>query len=207
MSGELLDGTTEYSELKNICVWVKTTRAWGASIDPSMSSYSYSKTAQRATSTNVELGRFGRSRSNVWTHAGRQCLWALNAMNNSPWHPTVQAIGTRVRGYPRLLETRRHCPGRLFAGSGTTLIAAEKTGRRGYGMEIDPHYVDTIVRRFAKVYGLEAIHAESGKTFQELSAERSPNEGPRHVKSQKVSAPKRRKTKAISRARPTAEGR
>jgi DNA modification methylase len=61
----------------------------------------------------------------------------------------------------------------VFAGSGTTLIAAEKTGRRGYGIELDPHYTDTIIRRFDEVYGLKAIHAESGHDFEQLKCERS----------------------------------
>lgn len=60
-----------------------------------------------------------------------------------------------------------------FAGSGTTLIAAEKTGRRGYGIEIDPHYTDTIIRRFDEVYGLKAIHAESKVNFEGLRNNRS----------------------------------
>jgi len=52
-----------------------------------------------------------------------------------------------------------------FAGSGTTLIAAEKTGRFGHGIEIDPYYVDTIINRFEAVYGLKAVHAGSNLDF------------------------------------------
>jgi DNA modification methylase len=48
----------------------------------------------------------------------------------------------------------------VFAGSGTTLIAAEKAGRRGYGIEIDCHYTDIIIRRFDEVYGLKAVHED-----------------------------------------------
>jgi DNA modification methylase len=58
-----------------------------------------------------------------------------------------------------------------FAGSGTTLVAAEKTGRRGYGIELDPHYADTIVRRFSNMTGVTAILSGSGKSFEETSAE------------------------------------
>ena len=60
-----------------------------------------------------------------------------------------------------------------FAGSGTTLIAAEKTGRRGYGIELDPHYCDVIVKRLTRVAGVEAIHSETGKTFAEIDQERA----------------------------------
>ena len=60
-----------------------------------------------------------------------------------------------------------------FAGSGTTLVAAERTGRRGYGIELDPHYCDVIVRRLARIAGVEAVHVESGRTFDDIAAERA----------------------------------
>jgi DNA modification methylase len=64
----------------------------------------------------------------------------------------------------------------VFAGSGTTLIAAERTGRRGFGIEIDPYYSDTIIRRFDEMYGLKAIHEESKLDFATLCIQRSPQE-------------------------------
>ncbi len=60
-----------------------------------------------------------------------------------------------------------------FAGSGTTLIAAEKTGRHGYGIELDPRYCDVIVRRVARAFKVEAIHAATGKPFAEVEQERA----------------------------------
>ncbi len=60
-----------------------------------------------------------------------------------------------------------------FAGSGTTLIAAERTGRRGYAIELDPHYCDVIVRRLARLARLEAVHAVTGETFSEVAARRT----------------------------------
>ena len=60
-----------------------------------------------------------------------------------------------------------------FAGSGTTLIAAEKTGRRGYGIELDPQYCDVIIRRLAAAANIEAIHAATGKPFAEIEQERA----------------------------------
>jgi DNA modification methylase len=87
-------------------------------------------------------------------------------------HPTVKPSALVV-------DTILDCSKRggiildVFAGSGTTLIAAEKTGRRGYGVEIDPYYIDTIIRRFDEVYGLKAVHAESKLDFERLRNERS----------------------------------
>ena len=64
-----------------------------------------------------------------------------------------------------------------FAGSGTTLIAAEKTGRHGYGLEIDPFYVDTIIRRFARVYQMQAAQVGTGQSFEAIARERDKNPG------------------------------
>jgi tRNA G10 N-methylase Trm11 len=60
-----------------------------------------------------------------------------------------------------------------FAGSGTTLIAAEKTGRRGYGIEIDPAYCDVTIRRLYAVCGLDAVLDATGQPFAEVEALRS----------------------------------
>jgi len=57
-----------------------------------------------------------------------------------------------------------------FLGSGTTLIAAERTGRRGFGIEFEPAYVDTIIRRWQKLTGNSARHAENGRTFDDLAS-------------------------------------
>ena len=64
-----------------------------------------------------------------------------------------------------------------FAGSGTTLIAAEKTGRRGFGIELDPYYVDTIIRRFAEAYDIGAVHTQTGQTFEQMSAKQTTIKG------------------------------
>jgi DNA modification methylase len=58
-----------------------------------------------------------------------------------------------------------------FLGSGSTLIAAERTGRICYGIELDPLYVDTAIRRWQRHTGDHAIHAVSGKRFDDLANE------------------------------------
>ena len=64
-----------------------------------------------------------------------------------------------------------------FLGSGTTLLAAERTGRRGYGIELDPRYVDLALGRLAALAGITAVHAETGQSFAELSAARAEEAG------------------------------
>ena len=59
-----------------------------------------------------------------------------------------------------------------FGGSGTTLIAAERTDRVARLVELDPSYVDVTIRRFEGLFGVEAIHEESGLTYAQLAAER-----------------------------------
>jgi len=134
---------------------------------------------------NVELGRFGRNRSNVWNYPGGN-TFGKERSTELAMHPTVKPSAM-------VADAILDCSKRggiildAFAGSGTTLIAAEKTGRRGYGIEIDPHYTDTIIRRFDEVYGLKAVHAESKIDFEGLRNKRSkekpygqkPNEGNR----------------------------
>ncbi len=67
-----------------------------------------------------------------------------------------------------------------FAGSGTTLVAAAQTGRRGYGIELDPRYCDVIVRRMASAFKVEAVHAATGKPFAEIERERAAAVEPQH---------------------------
>jgi DNA modification methylase len=120
---------------------------------------------------NIQLGQFGRNRSNGWHYRGvnsfARCgeegnLWAL--------HPTVKPVAM-------VADAILDCSARGdivlegFFGSGTTAIAAERTGRRCYGLELDPAYVDTIVRRWRALTGGSAHHAASGRSFDDLAYE------------------------------------
>jgi len=116
---------------------------------------------------NVELGRHGRSRSNVWRYAGVNSFGAERD-EALAMHPTVKPV--RMVADAILDCSRRG--GRVldgFVGSGTTLLAAERTGRIGYGLEIEPRYVDAAIRRLAEHAGLEASHVESGRSFDEVA--------------------------------------
>src|SRR5262249_28456783 len=87
-------------------------------------------------------------------------------------HPTVKPVAL-------VADAIRDCSRRdgivldCFGGSGTTLIAADKTGRRGYLIELDPQYVDLIIKRYQKLTGVAAIHAGSGSTFIQMQSERA----------------------------------
>ncbi len=87
-------------------------------------------------------------------------------------HPTVKPVAL-VADAIRDCSHRRGIVLDAFAGSGTTMIAAEQTGRRGYGIEIDPLYCDVIIRRLRTVCRLEAFLEDAGKSFQEIQAGRS----------------------------------
>ncbi len=163
--------STSYGRPKALCVWAKTNASMGSLYRSQHELIFVFKNGTAPHINNVELGRFGRNRTNIWSYAGMNCVGherdAALAL-----HPTVKPLRM-------VTDAILDCSKRggiildAFAGSGTTLIAAEKTGRRGYGIEIDPHYVDTIVRRFEKICGLKAIHADSKLDFEELRRKRS----------------------------------
>ena len=150
---EVLDAATGYSELKNLCVWAKTNAGMGALYRSQHELVFVYKNGTANHINNVELGRFGRNRSNLWTYAGANAF-GKDRDAELAMHPTVKPVAM-------VADAILDCSNRggiildAFAGSGTTLIAAEKTGRKGYGIEFDPYYVDTIIKRFKDVFGLE----------------------------------------------------
>ena len=119
---------------------------------------------------NVQLGKYGRNRTNVWRYPGvnslsRQC----EEGNLLALHPTVKPVAL-------VADALLDCSARgetvldTFLGSGTTLIAAERVGRVCYGMELDPAYVDVAVRRWQNYTGSSAVLAGSRTTFNEAAA-------------------------------------
>lgn len=169
--GEVLAAAHDtYSELKNLCVWAKTNAGMGSLYRSQHELVFVCKKGTAPHINNVELGRFGRNRTNVWNYAGVN-TFSKDRDTELAMHPTVKPVALVADA---ILDCSRRSGVVLdaFAGSGTTLIAAEKTGRRGYGIEIDPHYADTIIRRFEDVYGIKAVHIGSGDTFDVLASKR-----------------------------------
>jgi DNA modification methylase len=120
---------------------------------------------------NVQLGRYGRNRSNVWHYPSANSFSRAGDEGNLlALHPTVKPVAL-------VADAIMDCTSRNdlvldgFLGSGTTVIAAQRTGRRCYGLEIDPLYVDTIVRRWQAFTREEARHMGSGRLFREMEAE------------------------------------
>jgi DNA modification methylase len=168
--GELLAaGRRTYAELKNVCVWVKNHTGMGAfyrSRHELIFVFKYGRAPHR---NNVLLGKYGRDRTNVWLYPSPRT--PSEEGNLLALHPTVKPV--------RLVaDAILDCTARGdvvldgFLGSGTTVIAAERTGRRCYGLELAPFYVDTIVRRWQGYLGEDARHASSGRSFNALEAER-----------------------------------
>jgi DNA modification methylase len=191
---ETLDAATPYSELKNLCVWAKTNAGMGSLYRSQHELVFVFKNGKAAHINNVELGRFGRSRSNIWNYAGVN-TFSKDREAELAMHPTVKPLAL-------VADSILDCSKRggvvldAFAGSGTTLIAAEKTGRLGYGIELDPYYADTIIRRFAEVYGLTAVHSETGQTFNDLCSGRPTHRDKRHAKQKEDNKAKAKKAKS-----------
>ncbi len=86
-------------------------------------------------------------------------------------HPTPKPVPL-VSDAIRDVSHRGHIVLDSFMGSGTTLLAAERTGRIAYGMDIDPGYIDVCIARWEKMTGREARLAETGQTFAETRENR-----------------------------------
>jgi DNA modification methylase len=159
-----------YSEFKNLCVWNKSNGGMGSFYRSKHELVFVFKNGAAAHINNIELGKFGRNRPNVWDYPGANSF-AEGRLEDLAAHPTPKPVAL-VRDILLDASTRNGIVLDCFEGSGTTLIAAEQTSRRGYLMELDPVYVDVAVRRFEKLTGIPAIHAGTGLSFAEVEVRR-----------------------------------
>jgi DNA modification methylase len=120
---------------------------------------------------NIKLGKHGRWRSNVWTYPGASAFGS-DARQGLKDHPTVKPVVMLQDAFVDL-TSRGDIVVAPFLGSGSTLIAADKIGRICRGVELDPLYVDVIIRRFEAVAGKAAVLIDSGETFDALAARRA----------------------------------
>jgi len=167
----LAAGEQAFTELKNIIAWVKSNAGQGSFYRSQHELILVFKNGTDRHQNNIELGKHGRSRSNVWQYAGVNSF-RKDRLTELTVHPTVKPVAL-------VADAMRDCSRRgdivldPFMGSGTTILAAEKVGRKAYGVEIDPHYVDVAIRRWQDFTKRDAILESTGQTFDKVTAERS----------------------------------
>jgi DNA modification methylase len=152
-------------------VWVKSNAGQGSFYRSQHEFIGVFRVGQAAHLNNIELGRHGRSRSNVWHYAGVNSFRAgrMEDLRSHPSAKPVALVADAIKDCTRrgdvVLDT--------FSGSGTTIMAAERVGRQARALEIEPRFVDVAIRRWQAFTGRDARHAESGLSFDEIAAEGS----------------------------------
>jgi len=170
-AGELLAaGTQAYRELKNICVWVKDNGGMGSLYRSQHELIFVYKKGKAPHRNNIQLGKYGRYRTNVWRYPGANSLSRESGENNPlAMHPTVKPVAL-IADAIMDSSARGDIVLDPFLGSGSTVLAAERVGRWCYGMELDPLYADLAIRRWQHHTGKQAIHIASGQSFNEMEA-------------------------------------
>jgi DNA modification methylase len=172
----LTAGRALYDDFLNLCVWNKDNGGMGSFYRSKHELIAVFKVGNASHINNIELGRYGRNRTNVWDYAGVNTFKA-GRLDELAMHPTVKPVAL-VADILKDASRRGDLVLDPFAGSGTTIIAAEKTGREAYALEIDPTYTDVIVQRWQSYTGKPALLAASGLTFEELAEQRNPASAP-----------------------------
>lgn len=160
-----------YTEFKNLCVWVKDNAGQGSLYRSQHELVFVFKSGKGPHRNNIQLGQYGRYRTNVWQYRRANSLAGNSEEGNlSALHPTIRPVGLVADA---ILDATARGDIVLdpFLGSGTTVIASERTGRVCYGIELDPRYVDVIVRRWQAFTGQTAIKETTGRTFDEIEQE------------------------------------
>lgn len=161
--------------LLNLCVWVKTNGGMGSLYRSRHELVFVFGRRDAARVNNVQLGRHGRNRTNVWNYPGMNSFARRGRTRGLDLHPTVKPLAM-VSDAILDVTQRGDIVLDPFCGSGTTILSAERTGRRGYAIELDPGHVDTAIARWQRMTKQTAVHA-SGKTFEEMRAERNSKDG------------------------------
>lgn len=167
-------GESVFGPMRQLCIWVKDNAGMGSFYRSQHELVTVFKKGKTPHINNFELGQHGRYRTNVWNYPG------VNSFSGKGYellklHPTVKPVSM-------IADAIRDCSHRKglildpFAGSGTILIAAERTGRYARAIELEPKYIDVGVRRWERVTGKSAIHAETGLTFDEMAQTRQKGE-------------------------------
>ena len=170
--GELLAaGQTAFTELKNLVVWNKTNGGMGSFYRSKHELIFVFKAGTAEHTNSFGLGETGRYRTNVWDYAGISSI-STTRSSELAMHPTVKPVAM-------IADAIRDCSRRgeivldAFGGSGSTLIAAEKTGRCARLIEFDPLYCDIILRRWEQLTGKRGVLASTCATFEDVAEQRS----------------------------------
>lgn len=175
MTDMLVANLRVYPKLSHICIWSKTNGGLGQPWRNAWEGILVYRVPGGKIRNNVVLGKFGRNRTDVFTVAGVNTFRA-GRMEELAAHPTckpIQLLADLILDVTPIRGIVLDC----FLGSGSSILAAEQSERRGVGLELDPRYVDVAIKRIEKTLNLPAIH-QSGRTFSELAiARRDSNQG------------------------------
>lgn len=166
--GELLTAIESNKlSLLNLCAWNKRNGGMGSLYRSKHELIFIAKKGKAPHTNNVELGKYGRYRTNVWDYAGVNSF-GKSRMSDLADHPTVKPIALVADAIRDVTK-----PGEIvldaFMGSGTTILAAERSKRRGYGIEIEPRYVDVALRRWEAMTGQQAVLLATGESFAQTT--------------------------------------
>ena len=166
----LAAGDAVFTEHKNICVWSKTNAGMGTFYRSQHEMVTVWKVGDAPHINNFGLGDKGRYRTNVWTYPGVN-TFKRDRMEELNWHPTVKPVAL-VADAIRDVSNRGDIVLDTFGGSGTTLIAAEKTGRVARLIELDPAYCDVTIKRWQRMTGKSATLEATWQSFETVERER-----------------------------------
>jgi DNA modification methylase len=161
----LAAGIEVHGEMMNLCVWAKSNGGMGSFYRSAHELIFLFKNGTESHRNNVQLGKFGRYRTNVWNYP------SANTFSRSGPDGDLLALHPTPKPVALIADAIKDSTARgalvldPFLGSGTAVIAAERTGRVCCGLELDPLYVDALIRRWQRRTKREAIHVESGESF------------------------------------------
>lgn len=164
---ELLRSIDGVLQVKNLCIWNKSNAGMGSLYRSKHELIFVLKNGRAPHINNIQLGRYGRNRANVWDYAGQNAV--RGQKNKLALHPTVKPVAM-VADAIRDCSTLNGIVLDPFGGLGTTLIAAERSGRRARVIEIEPRYVDATVRRWQYLTGRTAHNAKTKQSFADRAA-------------------------------------
>jgi len=162
----LAAGLEVHGEMMNLCVWAKSNGGMGSFYRSAHELIFLFKNGSASHRNNIQLGKFGRYRTNVWNYP------SANTFPRSGPDGDLLALHPTPKPVALIADAIKDSTARgalildPFLGSGTAIIAAERTGRVCYGLELDPLYVDALIRRWQRRTKRKAIHVESGESFE-----------------------------------------